>query len=113
MGECVFCKIANKELPAKIVFENENVLGFENIEPEAPVHLLFIPKNHLEWKDNLTGGNEAILSEMVVSAKKVAAEKKIDYAYKLIFNVGRTGHISHIHLHLLGGWQKEIPTHNI
>ncbi len=113
MNDCVFCKIISKELPAKVVYENETVLGFENIRPEAPVHLLFVPKRHIEWTGDFSEETEKVLSHLIISAKNVAHEKKIDQAYKLIFNVGKTGHILHLHLHLLGGWRKKVPLHNI
>ncbi len=113
MSNCLFCKIANKEEPAKIIYEDEKILGFENIYPETPVHLLFVPKKHLEWEDEL-GEKDLMLIEKVISAaKKVAIEQNIFEACKIIFNVGKTGHISHIHLHLLGGWKGEIPMNNI
>src|SRR4030042_6482934 len=113
MENCIFCEIVNKEKPADIVFENEEALGFKNIHSEAPIHCLFVPKKHLEWKDEFDKKDLLLLSEVVLSAKKVAIEQNIFHACKFIFNVGKTGHISHIHLHLLGGWKGEIPMRNI
>ena len=110
---CIFCKIANKEMPAEVVYEDEKILGFKNINPEAPIHLLFIPKRHIEWKDEFNEEDLSIFGKLIFAAKKIAVEKKIDEACKFIFNVGKTGHIPHIHLHLLGGWKGEIPMHNI
>lgn len=112
MNDCIFCKIVNKELAAKIVYENEAILGFESINPEAPAHLLFVPKKHLEWENGFSEEELAFFGNLVSAAKKVAAERKINQAYKLIFNIGKTGHIPHIHLHLLGGWKGKIPMHN-
>ena len=111
--ECIFCQIANKEKPADIVFESETVLGFKNISSEAPIHYLFIPKKHLEWKEESDDKDLALLSQVVSAAKKVAIKENIFHACKFIFNVGKTGHIPHIHLHLLGGWKGEIPMRNI
>ena len=111
--DCLFCKIVNKEIPSEIVYENDEILGFTNIKPEAPIHLLFIPKRHLEWKDNFQEKDLLLLGKVISAAKKVANEKNISHACKLIFNVGKTGHIPHIHLHLLGGWGEEVPMHNI
>jgi len=110
---CVFCKIVNKEISSEVVFEDENILGFENIYPEAPVHMLFIPKKHIEWKDNLEEIDSLFFSKIIFAAKKVAQEKNIFPACKLIFNIGKTGHISHMHLHLLGGWKGKVPKYNI
>lgn len=107
--ECIFCKIANKANPAEIVYEDEEILGFKNIEPEAPIHLLFIPKKHIEWRDE----EIKFLNQLILVAKKIAIEQNIFPACKLIFNIGKTGHISHVHLHLIGGWDKEIPMDNV
>ncbi len=111
--DCIFCKIANREAPVEIIYENENILGFKSIKPETPIHLLFIPKRHIEWKDGFNVKDIKLLSEILSVAKKVAIDKEIFEACKLIFNIGKTGHISHIHLHLLGGWKGEIPMQNI
>ena len=113
MRNCLFCKIIKGNVSAKIVYNNKETLGFKNIKPEAPVHLLFVSKKHIEWKDKFDEKNLSLLSGLISPARKIAIAQKIDYAYKLIFNVGRTGHIPHIHLHLLGGWEREIPIHNI
>ena len=110
---CIFCQIVNKELPSEVVYEDQEILGFKNIYPEAPLHLLFIPKQHLEWNQELSGKDLLIFSKIIAAAKKTTAEKKVDQAYKLIFNVGETGEISHIHLHLLGGWTGKVPMNNI
>lgn len=111
--DCLFCKIIKKEIPTEIVYEDDEILGFKNIEPEAPVHLLFIFKKHLEWKDELEKQDFPLFDKLILVAKKIAIEKNIFQACKFIFNVGKTGHISHIHLHLLGGWKEKIPMYNI
>ena len=112
--DCIFCKIVKKETRADVVYEDENVLGFKSVEPEAPLHLLFVPRKHFEWKDDFTQKELNLLVKLIFAAKEVAAEKKTDQACKLIFNVGKTGHIPHVHLHLLGGWEEgEIPMYNI
>jgi len=114
MKNCIFCKIVNKEIPAEFIYEDEEVLGFKNVHPEAPLHFLFIPQRHIEWKDEFNEKDLLLLSGLISVAKKVAIEQKTDLAYKLIFNVGKTGHIAHIHLHLLGGWGEEkIPKYNV
>lgn len=111
--DCIFCKIVKKEAPADIIYEDKEILGFENIHPEAPLHLLFIPKEHLEWKDEFTEKELNLLAKLLSIAKKTAIKKNIFEACKLIFNIGKTGHIAHIHIHLLGGWEKFIPKNNI
>lgn len=111
--DCILCKIVKKEIPAKVVYEDKEILGFKNINPEAPIHLLFIPKRHIEWKNEFKMKDLSIFSKLILTAKKVALKQKIFSACKLIFNIGKTGHIPHMHLHLLGGWKKKIPLRNI
>lgn len=103
--DCVFCKIINKQIPAEIVYEDENILGFVNINPEAPIHLLFVPKKHLVWQDDFSKEDLALLSYLLKTAKLVAKEKGILDSCKMLFNIGKTGHIPHIHLHLLAGFK--------
>lgn len=110
---CIFCKIVKKEIPSDMVYEDEEILGFKDINPEAPVHLLFVPKKHIEWAEKLSEKDLFLLAKLLSVAKKVATEKNIFKACKFIFNVGGTGDILHIHLHLLGGWKEKIPRHNI
>ena len=105
---CLFCQIVDKEVPSEIIYEDDKVLGFRDINPEAPVHILFVPKKHIEWKDDLVREKDN-LWPVVLAAKKVAQEKNIFEACKLVFNLGETGEIPHIHLHLLGGWDKNVP----
>lgn len=111
--DCVFCKIIKKEVGAEFVYEDKEIIGIKSIQPEAPVHLLFIPKKHLEWKDEFKKEEIILFGKIILAAKRVAIEKGIIEACKLIFNIGKTGHISHIHLHLLGGWKRKIPMKNV
>jgi histidine triad (HIT) family protein len=111
--DCIFCKIAKGEIPSKIIYRDKEILGFKNVKPEAPLHLLFIPKKHLEWKDKFYGEKSSIFNKLVLAAKKTAIKYRIFSACKLIFNIGKTGHISHIHLHLIGGWKRKIPMDNV
>jgi len=110
---CIFCQIVKRKISAEVVYEDNKVMGINNIKPEAPIHLLIIPKKHIEWKDKLGREELALLGKLILVAKKIAIKRGIFKACKLIFNVGKTGHISHIHLHLIGGWKKTIPMKNI
>lgn len=111
--DCIFCKIANKEAPSKSIYETESVLGFQNIKPGAPIHLLFIPKKHIEWDHDFIDGEEELLGQLISAGQKVARDMNIFEACKLIFNIGKTGNIPHIHLHLLGGWEEgNLPMDN-
>jgi len=100
---CVFCKIINRELPADIVFENERVLAFKDINPEAPIHYLIVPKKHIESIES--PNSEKAAADLILAAKEISQGKGIK-GYKLIFNVGREGGqiIDHLHLHFLAGW---------
>ena len=104
--DCIFCKIVNKEEPAKLIHEDNDIIVIENKYPEAPIHLLLIPKTHIEWKDGID------CNMLIMLAKSIAKEKGLD-TYKLIFNIGRIAHFPHIHLHMLAGWEHDIPKHNI
>ena len=100
--DCLFCKIINKELPAEIVFEDEKTIAFFDIHPKAKVHILILPKIHIESITSVD--SDKIVGDLIKTAKQIALEKKME-GYKLIFNVGRFGGqmIDHLHLHLLSG----------
>jgi histidine triad (HIT) family protein len=108
MKDCIFCKIAQKEIPKEIVYEDDLVVAFPDINPIAPVHILVIPKEHIESINDLTDDEkgEKIAGHLLIVAKKIAQSEKIDKkGYKLLFRVGTHGgqEVPHIHLHLLGG----------
>lgn len=106
MSECIFCKIIKKELSAEIVFEDKDVLAFRDVRPLAPVHVLIIPKRHIESIADLISKDEALVGHMIYTAKEIAEDLKIsDKGYKLLFRVGKDGgqEVAHIHLHLIGG----------
>jgi histidine triad (HIT) family protein len=104
--DCIFCKITVNQIPAKKVYEDDEVLAFEDINPQAPVHILIIPKNHIETLNDLDRKNAGIIAEMTLAAGKIARERSIDKdGYRLVLNcnsnAGQT--VFHIHMHLLGG----------
>ena len=101
---CIFCKIVKKEIPAKIEFEDNKILAFNDINPKAPVHILIIPKTHLESLSVMVEKEIDIASKLVLTAKKIAKNKKIS-DFRLVFNAGQDAgmEIDHLHLHLLGG----------
>ncbi len=104
-ASCIFCKIIKKEIPTEFILEEDDVLAFDDINPKAPVHILVIPKKHIESVSDLDSENAGVAERLILGAKKIAEGKKLS-GYKLVFNVGQEGGqiISHIHLHLLGGW---------
>lgn len=105
---CIFCKIVNKEVPAKIMLENETLLILQDIKPSAPFHHLLIPKEHIRSIMDLQKKDTGLISQLIFAAKE-DAEKANLKGYKLSFNVGRDGGqiIDHLHLHLMGGWQEK------
>jgi histidine triad (HIT) family protein len=103
---CIFCKIAKKEQSADIVSESDRTISFLDINPKAPVHILIIPKKHIESVNDITDSEKEFCGELLLEAKKIAHKQGIDEGYKLMFNVGKKGGqvVDHLHLHLLGGF---------
>ena len=103
---CLFCKIGSGELASETVFEDADIKVITDIHPKAPVHLLIIPKIHIQSIAHLEGNHSGIISHIIFTAKRMAEERGLK-GFKLVFNVGREGGqvIDHLHLHLLGGWK--------
>lgn len=104
--QCLFCQIVDKKIPASIVFEDDELTAFNDINPKAPVHILIVPKKHIATIDHLEPGDELLIGQMVYVAQKIARDKGIsENGYRLVFNVRSHGGqiVDHIHLHLLGG----------
>ena len=100
---CLFCKIINKEIPSNVILENENFLAFHDINPKAPIHILAIPKIHIDSFNEVSAEVMAGMSEFI---KSVAKEVKIDKAgYRVITNIGEDGgqEVKHLHFHIIGG----------
>lgn len=106
MNDCLFCKIIDKKIPSEIIYEDREVVTFNDIQPKAPVHILIVPKKHIDTIDHAEENDQQLLGKMILVAQKIAREKKISEAgYRLVFNVKSHGGqlVDHIHLHLLGG----------
>ena len=108
--DCIFCKIAKKEVPSEVLQESEDIVIIPDIRPSAPTHYLVIPKRHISSIRDIIQADEALLGNMIIMAKG-AADKLNLTGYKLVFNVGKDGGqvIDHIHMHLLGGWKSGEP----
>jgi len=109
---CLFCKIVRREIPASIVYEDDRVLAFNDINPQAPTHVLVIPKRHIDTLNDLTPDDDQIVGELSRRAAAIAAERGIAASgYRVVFNTNRDAGqtVSHIHLHLLGGRSMEWP----
>ncbi len=104
MNDCIFCKIANGEIPSQVVYEDERVLAFDDINPQAPVHTLIVPKKHYENLESTISNEE--LGYLFNTVKKIAEIKGINESgYRAIVNTGKDAQqtVYHIHVHVLGG----------
>ena len=112
MENCLFCKIIKKEIPAEIVFENEDILAFKDIDPQAPVHILLVPKEHITTINDLEENHKELVGAIYLVAKSLAIKYGIsEDGYRTVFNCNKNGGqaVYHIHLHLLGGRQMKWP----
>lgn len=104
--DCVFCKIAKKEIPSEIVSEDKDFVVFKDIHPKAPVHLLIVPKTHIGPVNVLGVENKEIIGDIILKAKETAEKIGVsENGYRLIFNVGKGAgmEVDHLHLHFLAG----------
>jgi histidine triad (HIT) family protein len=113
MGNTIFSKIINREIPANIIYETDSVLAFQDINPQAPVHVLIIPKNEIPKVTDLNSKEHAqLLGEMFDAANNIAKRLEIsENGFRLVFNCGPNGgqDVYHLHMHLLGGRQMKWP----
>lgn len=103
---CLFCKIARKEIPAKIVYEDDDVIAFDDIKPQAPLHVLIIPRDHIGKVSDLNDNDALIAGRLIVAAKKIAQSRGMqDSGYRIVLNCNKDAgqEVFHIHAHLLGG----------
>ncbi|ARB92470.1 histidine triad nucleotide-binding protein [Legionella longbeachae] len=109
---CLFCKIAQGAIPASVVFEDDEIIAFRDLNPQAPKHVLIIPKQHISTLNDASDEHQALLGRMMLGAKKIAhAEGISDSGYRLVLNINPDGGqtVYHIHLHLLGGRHMTWP----
>ncbi len=104
MTDCIFCKIVSGELEAKVVYEDDLCLAFEDIYPKAPVHLLLIPKKHIISLQDLTEHDQQLIGHMMLILPKLAARQGLDRGFRTQINTGKAGgqEVFHLHIHLLG-----------
>jgi histidine triad (HIT) family protein len=105
MDNCIFCKIARGEIPARKLYEDEQMLAFGDVRPQAPVHLLIIPKRHIESLAECGECDVALLGGMLAVAPRLAREQGSPDGFRTIINTGRVGRqeVYHLHIHVLGG----------
>ncbi len=112
MEDCIFCKIINKKIPANIVFEDEKMIAFNDINPQAPIHILLIPREHFASLNDIPEEKKNILSHLLLKARQIAQEKEIaEKGYRIVLNTEKDSgqEVFHIHLHLLGGRRMHWP----
>ena len=106
MADCLFCKIVRREIPATLVYEDERVAAFNDINPQAPTHVLVVPKRHIETLNELGTEDDRLIGELVRRASAIAGERGLSAGgYRTVFNTNRDAGqtVLHIHVHLLGG----------
>jgi len=110
MDDCLFCRIVRGELPSKKAYEDEDVLVFHDIHPIAPVHLLLIPKAHVDSLTHCAAEHQAMLGKLLLLAPKLALEHGLDKGFRTMINTGPDGgqEVFHLHLHVFGGGER-IP----
>ena len=110
--DCLFCRIVNKELSSKIVYEDEQVVAFEDINPQAPTHVLVVPRKHIAGLNDATADEAKLLGQLQLVAAQVARARGIvESGYRVVINNGRGAgqSVFHLHLHLLGGRPMQWP----
>ncbi|MCI0449599.1 MAG: histidine triad nucleotide-binding protein [Chlorobi bacterium] len=110
MDDCLFCKIATKQIPSAIVYEDDGILAFNDIAPQAPTHVLIIPKTHIESTSEIDQSNKGIAADIIAAASKIARDLNLE-GHRLVFNSGEIAgqSVFHLHCHLLGGRAMKWP----
>lgn len=112
MSDCIFCKIIKKEIPAKIIYEDDKVIAFEDINPQAPVHLLIVPRKHIPTLLDLTPEDNQLIGHILLTANNLAKNKGISVSgFRTVFNCNKDAGqaVYHIHLHIFGGRRMAWP----
>ena len=109
--DCLFCKIVKGDIPSSKVYEDETVYAFRDINPQAPVHILVIPKEHICCADAVNAENASVVADIFTAIPKIAAAEGLENGYRVITNCGEDGcqSVKHLHFHLLGGRSMQWP----
>jgi histidine triad (HIT) family protein len=110
-SDCLFCKIASGAIPVTHLYENDHVLAFPDINPQAPVHILIIPKQHFPSLAHTSTSESELLGQLLTAANEIAQQQDLDNGFRLVINTGPDGGqtVDHLHLHLLGGRHMHWP----
>lgn len=111
MSDCLFCKIVDGEISSNKVYEDDKVLCFHDVDPQAPVHVLLIPKKHIASTDEITDADGELMAYMMCKIKDIAKELQLDNGYRVVINNGADGlqTVPHLHLHILGKRRLQWP----
>ena len=104
MFDCLFCKIVNGEIPSNKVYEDDEILAFHDVAPQAPVHFLIVPKKHMESLDDTADEDAALLAHIMLKIKDIAKDLGLENGYRVVINTGEDGmqSVKHLHVHVLG-----------
>ena len=105
MADCIFCMLANHDIPTNVVYEDDQIFCFHDADPQAPVHVLVIPKKHIECIDALTAEDKEMIGHLMLKIQDIAKELGLENGYRVITNCGEDGcqSVGHLHFHVLGG----------
>ncbi len=105
MSDCIFCKIGAGEIPAKLVYEDEDIVAFPDIQPQRPVHILVIPRRHIVSLAEASPSDEIVMGRMLAVANRIATEQGSTDGFRVIINTGPVGgqEVMHLHMHIVGG----------
>jgi histidine triad (HIT) family protein len=105
MSDCIFCRIARGEIPSKKVYEDEDIFAFHDINPQAPVHVMVIPKQHIASLNDADASHQAVLGKLMAKVGELARSQGLADGFRTIINTGRIGRqeVYHLHVHILGG----------
>lgn len=111
MADCIFCKIVDGEIPTNKLYEDDQILAFSDMSPQAPVHFLVVPKKHIQSLDQATGEDQDLLGHILLKIPQIAKEQGIENGYRVVINTGEEGGqtVEHLHFHILGGRTLEWP----
>ena len=104
MDDCIFCALANGAIPTDMVYEDEKIAVFRDASPQAPVHVLMVPKEHIASLDELTDEHAELMAHMMLKIKDIAAQEGLSNGYRTVINTGEDGEqtVKHLHIHILG-----------
>ena len=111
MDDCIFCKLANGDIPTDMVYEDDLIAVFRDASPQAPVHMLMVPKTHVASLDDLTDEHADLMGHMMLKISEVAAKEGLEKGYRCVINTGEDGQqtVMHLHIHILGKRAMQWP----